>query len=292
MATQQKRNETKEQIQSAGCMAALFILLAIITIVYVALWLIPIGVPLLFLLGFFSNWIRYQTNDKALAKRKFWLTQKEKVLFENVCRGLTSSRNLKEDVHAAVEREGIHINKNGRISAKSYRGQELQEKLDQAEGFIKDMQPVYQRLRVQPRKQWKRALKRYSKAAGMGIAFLTWAVYIFCNTDNATKDFSYYFSEGKENVTELWTFTEEKDSTKVEQPAKQQSKQEAKHPNSQTTVSKEETANATNNFTEVLIKALFTTLIVFAIAWSVGIIIFIVKHREPPFVDMNNVNSR
>lgn len=276
-----KGNDKDNLKEQTGCFLVLFLLLIIVTVIYIALWLIPLVVPLCFLIGFLVCWIRYQRNDKNLIRKKFWLTDEDQEQFKYVNSKLVSAISKKEEVLEAIEREGIHINKNGRISARSYRGQELQGALDNAEACIADMQPVYSSLREQPRRNWKTAKKHFSKAMGFGIAFFVWLGYLFYSTDNVVDGFMSYYSVGRSDIGELWSILDDdKDSINVKNVIE-------KTPEIENT---SEELSKQPSFVTILVKGLFIMLAVYLVVWLISIIIFIIRYRKPPLVGMNNVD--
>ena len=131
-----------------GCLAlvGISILVLLFTVLSMMIQLIPIITPALFIILLFTNWYKYRFVYKPLRINGFWLSKNEKNKFMSVADYICTAQRNKDYVHAAVQNEGIRINQDGRISAKSYRGKDLRNVLDNAYSTINEHIPTYRYL--------------------------------------------------------------------------------------------------------------------------------------------------
>ena len=233
-----KEEEEKNFKNTISCLIGITILIILITILSMLVQLIPVIAPVLVLIFFLANWYLY-SQDKPFFAIGFWLLDSEKDRFKDVTLCLSAAIDTRDYVNAAVKNEGIHINQNGRISAKSYRGQGLQRDLDDANATIND---------------------HFSGIGETGTSGIS-----------AIKN---VWSDDKD-TTEMKS---ESDLDKIINPYENLNKDELK-------------GESKYAFNEILWMSLCLMLFVYVVTWAVCMIVFSVKYKKPPVVDLNNVDT-
>lgn len=286
-----KEEEEKNFKNTISCLVGITILIILVTILSMLVQLIPVIAPVLVLIFFLSNWYLY-SQDKPFFAIGFWLLDSEKDRFKDVTMRLSDAIDTRDYVNAAVKNEGIHINQNGRISAKSYRGQGLQRDLDDANATINDLLPVHTEMEKRPQRRYKDTRKHYSRFIGFGIAFFVWLVCILATSDNLGQNFKAYFSgigetgtSGISAIKNVWSsdkdtteMKSESDFDKIVDPYENLNQDELK-------------GESKYAFNEILWMSLCLMLFVYVAIWVVCMIVFSVKYKKPPVVDLNNVDT-
>ena len=167
-----KNNELSPAEKALGCLGIL-----IIAVVIVSAVLLPIAL----LIWCIVNWVSYRKNDRVIIATDFWITDDEKESLAKMARGLIEAKRRIDAVNSEVAATGIHINKNGRISARSYRGQALQGELDSMNGYKEETWPKYNFLREKPVRLYKEVRKHFTNAIGAGVGFLAGLIYVMAN---------------------------------------------------------------------------------------------------------------
>lgn len=287
-----KRDNRDEK--NVGCVIAATVGVFVLTIVIMIFQSIPVVLPPLFLIAFLINYLLWRNNDKINAVNlRFWLDESEKKRFIELADALNYFEKKKTNAENAAVNEGVRVNKNGRLSARSYRGQELQGAIDESSDFIMKNQPIYENYQRRPLRRWKSAKKHYSKAFAFGISILIWSGYFFVNADNVKENVPRYVSEigdtanaGFSFIGGLWSGKEykpaEEDSVKVEKKQSEDTKQEQ-----DISISK----NPYDEFVDVYWLSTILMVGAYFIAWIIGIIVFRIKYKKPPFVSYNNVGT-
>ena len=278
-----------------GCLAliGLSVLILILTILSILVQCVPLVTPIVFLIMFLVNRYTYRHTDWLHIFNGFWLLESEKEDFIRVGSIIYHAKVNKNNVHAAVQNEGIHINQNGRISAKSYRGKHLRNTLEDANATIDEYLPIYEHLKNTPKNRWKTARKHFARYKGAGWACVVWVAFIVFSAGNPIPGFKQYVSNigqtgewGISAILDLWDFSSGSSSDTIavssgEQPtdAREASEEVSVENNSQT------------EFAGILWTAVFFSLIVYAVLMAVATIVFRTKYKCPPQVDMENVES-
>lgn len=117
-----KNDDVKEAKKGCLVLIALSVLILLVTMMSMFLQLVPLVVPAVFLILFIVNWYHYRKEDRPHLRNGFWLSEDDMDRYSLVSTVLETEKNNRNAVQAAVKNEGIHINQNGRISARSYRG--------------------------------------------------------------------------------------------------------------------------------------------------------------------------
>lgn len=301
MANKKKDDGTENIKNTCGCVLALSVIIIVGTIISIIFQLVAVVIPAIVLIVFLVNWYKYKHEDKFRRMLRFKFTEDDRDQFKQLYNNICWAKDKKQRVADEVNRKGIHINQNGRISARSYYGQELQGALDNANNLLDESLPQYNYMSKLPRKWWKTSRNHFTKAIGWGMAIFVWAVYMLAASESIGRDFSNYFSNigdtasgGFGMVANLWStiiFGNEPDSTKVEAIKISPSDNDTSDNGTDATPPTETKNTGEYYFPYVLWTAFFLMLVTFPVAWIVGIIIFVIKYRRPPELTINNVDD-
>lgn len=256
-----------------GCLLMMTIGIVFITLFSIAIQLIPLAVPIIIFLIFVGALFLYVGEDGQNVKRKFKLTDNEQVEFDKLGHLLNQAYRKINECKNIIETEHLHINQNGRLSQRSYRGSEVQGAMDYANSTINENSNHYQRLRLQPITQWKTARKHYAKLLGGMFATIIWGFMVFGNSTNTIHEFKQYAhgigstaSTGTSMVGDIW-----KGAFK-NKPHKKDKKNEHIFPKK---------TKLGNHFASLLWKAMFLMMIIYSIAWVAGFFLFWVRNHKP-----------
>lgn len=269
--------------QNEDILAKIFIFLCIIVLIIIAIiYLAAIIAPAAILILFLVNLISYRSNDRHWRANGFWLTSSEKAHFKESCLDIVIARKSKEEVTTTLQEEGIAINQNGRISARSYKGKALRSQLESANQTLKESTKRYNELSLFPRKRWKSARKHYSMAVGWGCALIPWAAFFLAITLD--------IGGVNELMSSIASTEAVADSLQVNDHTIQKETLEAK----QDTTSMDTSISEPTGFAKVIsygtvaIPVTIISLAVWLITWIIGIIVFLCKNPKPPIVDWDN----
>ena len=126
---------------------------------------------------------------------------------------------------------------------------------------------------------------------GFGIAFFVWLVCILATSDNLGQNFKAYFSgigetgtSGISAIKNIWSSDKDtiemaqEDFDKIVDPYENLNQDELK-------------GESKYAFNEILWMSLCLMLFVYVAIWVVCMIVFSVKYKKPPVVDLNNVDT-
>ena len=277
--------------ETIGCLLAFTIIFAILVVFTVIVQSIPVLLPPIFLIAFVVNYTSWRKTDRFVAKRlKFWLTDTEKRQYIELSNSIVYYHNKKKNAQNAAVNEGIRVNQNGRLSAKSYRGQDLQGAIDESEAFLNEKIPVLDEFQKRPRMRWKTARKHFSKSIGFGMAIIVWLVFFFVNADNIVDNYSKYVynigdtaQSGFSIIGDLWMDAIHSDSTNISK--------NIDYKNLNINKNDEVQKDSYDEFLTVFIIATLFMIVAYFIALIIGIIVFRLKYRKPPLVNASNVIS-
>lgn len=277
--------------ETIGCLLAFTIIFAILVVFTVIVQSIPVLLPPIFLIAFVVNYTSWRKTDRFVAKRlKFWLTDTEKRQYIELSNSIVYYHNKKKNAQNAAVNEGIRVNQNGRLSAKSYRGQDLQGAIDESEAFLNEKIPVLDEFQKRPRMRWKTARKHFSKSIGFGMAIIVWLVFFFVNADNIVDNYSKYVynigdtaQSGFSIIGDLWMDAIHSDSTNISK--------NIDYKNLNINKNDEVQKDSYDEFLTVFIIATLFMIVAYFIALIIGIIVFRLKYRKPPLVNAGNVIS-
>ncbi len=260
---------------------AVMILCAIAVIVVLLLSVAAILTPIVVLILFLVNIIKYKKNDSGWRASGFWLTPYEKRDFKQACVEISAAVQSRNEVQEAIRREGISINQNGQISARSYRGKALREQLNSANYTLDEAQAEFNRLSNAPRLRYKNARKHYSKAVGFGVAAALWAIVLIPFAFNAGGLRDDIISDGKLDSKLI----------AVEQQIPQ-TEPETTGTTDGNDAGETSTIEVLMEFgTGLALPIIIGTLSVVFVMWLIGLIIFVCKNRKPPMVSWENVDT-
>ena len=274
-------------------MVGISILVLLFTVLSMMIQLIPIITPALFIILLFTNWYKYRFVYKPLRINGFWLSKNEKNKFMSVADYICTAQRNKDYVHAAVQNEGIRINQDGRISAKSYRGKDLRNVLDNANSTINEYIPTYRYLKHLPQNRWKATKRHFVRYKGFAYSIAIWAIFLLCSTGNITQGFKQYVSgigeTGKSGVSfviNMWksALSSESSNDTITTTSKL-------HPdNTETSTNTPNVIdNPTQDFAGALWESLFLLLATYVTAILIFTIYFRLRYKKPPLVEVDNV---
>lgn len=277
--------------ETIGCLLAFTIIFAILVVFTVIVQSIPVLLPPIFLIAFVVNYTSWRKTDRFVAKKlKFWLTDTEKRQYIELSNSIVYYHNKKKNAQNAAVNEGIRVNQNGRLSAKSYRGQDLQGAIDESEAFLNEKIPVLDEFQKRPRMRWKTARKHFSKSIGFGMAIIVWLVVFLVNADNIVDNYSKYVynigdtaHSGFSIIGDLWMDVIHSDSTNISK--------NIDYKNLNINKNDEVQKDSYDEFSTVFIIATLFMIVAYFIALIIGIIVFRLKYRKPPLVNASNVIS-
>lgn len=272
MANKKSEDKLAGAVMILGVIAVIAVLL-----LSVAAILTPVVVLVLFLV----NIIKYKKNDNRWRSNGFWLTPYEKRDFKQACVEISAAVQSKNAVQEAIRREGISINQNGQISARSYRGKALREQLNSANYTLDEAQAEFNRLSNAPRRRYKNARKHYSMAVGFGVAAALWAIVLVPFAFNAGGFRDDILSDGKLDSNLI----------AVEQQMPQ-TESETAGTTDGNDAGETSTIEVLMEFgTGLALPIIIGTLSVVFVMWLIGLIIFVCKNRKPPVVNWENVDT-
>lgn len=264
--------------------AAFVLVIVIMGIIFLLFAFATLLAPVVVLVLFLVNWIRYLVQDRKWRKVNFWLSTQEQKQYEQTVYVLARAEKEKGSVQDSVIAQGVSRNQDGQISVRSYAGKGLRERENTANATIGEYTPVYNELRLRPYVRWKKARSHYSKAFGFGfIIFVVVAMMGIVRLDNAIE--SRYLASIVQS--------EAVDSTKVvEQPKVAEQVDQAEQTDSQTEGSSEMCALKIYGMSIGIMAGFLAALVViWFIGWLIGRIRFKLKNPEPPVVCMDNVRT-
>ena len=274
-----KQNNTDDKL-TAGVIFIIIIMGIIFLLFAFATLLAPVVVLVLFLV----NWIRYLAQDRKRRSTNFWLSAREQEQYEQIAYILAKAEDERRKVQDSVITQGISRNQDGQISQRSYAGKGLRERENTANSVINKYTPIYKELQFRPYARWKKARSHYSKAFGFGfIIFIIAAMFGFLQLRNVL--------ENKPLVSILQS--EAIDSTKVvEQPRVTERTDQTKQTGNQTDNSSEISGLEIYGISIGIMAGFLAALtIIWSIGWLIGRMRFGLKNPEPPLVSMNNVDT-
>lgn len=294
-----KNDDVKEAKKGCLVLIALSVLILLVTMMSMFLQLVPLVVPAVFLILLIVNWYHYRKEDRPHLRNGFWLSEDDMDRYSLVSTVLETEKNNRNAVQAAVKNEGIHINQNGRISARSYRGKNLRNTLENANATIDEYLPVKIYLEGLPQERWKSARKHYSKYKGFLLAVIVWVFFMLFTTSDTINGFKQYVKgvgstggAGVSMVVDLW---DDLLSNSTEDSTVAKSENQQKATTEEDKNKKEESGmgalvdNFGTEFAGSLWKALILMVVVYFVMRFIIMFVFSSKYKKPPFVDMTNV---
>lgn len=138
----------------------------------IALHLLPVLIPCYIIIMGLIAWYQYRKVDKPFVDKKFHLSNGEMGLLHEYNEKIGIALDKIKECERIVVEEHLHINKDGRISSKSYRGVEVQGALDHANQTINDLKPKSDYLISLPGIRYKKALRDYVRLKGFEYAII------------------------------------------------------------------------------------------------------------------------
>ena len=283
-----KQNNTENKI-AAGVVFIIIIMGIILLIFAFATLIAPIIVLVLFLI----NWIRYLVQDRKRKATNFWLSAEEQEQYEKVTYILVHAEDEKRKIQDSVITQGIYRNQDGQISQRSYAGKGLRDRENTNNSIINKYTPIYEELQLRPYTRWKKARSHYSKAFGFGFIIFTIMV-MFGITQLRNNN-------TKEEFPLSTLVSETIDSTKVVVQSNEIEQTEKAEQSEQAEKAKEDSSKDTDLVTAafslygisigLMAGFLAALVVIWLIGWLIGRIRFGLKNPEPPLVNIDNVDT-
>ena len=271
-----KQNNTDNKI-ATGVVLAIIIMGIIFLLLAFATLLAPIVVLVLFLV----NWIRYLEQDRKGKRTNFWLSEQEQEQYKQIAYTLAQAEDERRKVKDLVISHGVSRNQDGQISQRSYVGKGLRERENTTNSLINKYTPIYEELQFRPYTRWKKARSHYSKTFGFG--FIIFIIVAMIGVQRIVPDEFIHSALRSEAI----------DSTKVvEQPRVTEQVDQTKQAGNRTDDSSEINGWKIYGMSIGIMAGFLAALtIIWLIGWLIGRIRFRLKNPEPPLVSMDNVDT-
>lgn len=259
-------------------------IIIIMGVIFLVLALATLLAPIVVLILFLINWIRYLVQDRKGRATNFWLSESEQEEYKKTVIILARAEDEKRKVQDSVNAHGISRNQDGQISQRSYVGKGLRERENNAKSLINEYTPVYKELQFRPYTRWKKARSHYSKTFGFGFIILV-IVAMFGIVQ---------LGDALENKPLASIFRSvDVDSTKVVEQLKVTEQGEKAEKAEDQAENSSEMGGLEIYGLSIGIMAgfLVVLVIIWLIGWLIGRIRFGLKNPEPPLVSMDNLDT-
>lgn len=267
-----KQNNTDDKLNKVGLVLIVIMAVAFLLFAF-AILLAPIVVLILFLV----NWIRYLVQDRKRRCVNFWLSVQEQKEYKQSVYIISNAQDEIRKVQDSVNIHGISRNQDGQISQRSYLGKELRERENSAKFLIDKYTSIYEELQSRPYTRWRKARSHYSNAFGFGfIIFIILAMFGFLQLSN---------------VLESKPLNSTLQSEVVEQPKEDEQNDQTEQIGTSIDKSNEISGLELYGVSMGIMAGILAVLaIIWLIGWLIGRIRFGLKNPKPPFVSMDNVD--
>lgn len=259
-------------------------IIIIMGVIFLVLALATLLAPIVVLILFLINWIRYLIQDRKGRTTNFWLSESEQEEYKKTVYILARAEDEKRKVQDSVNAHGISRNQDGQISQRSYVGKGLRERENNAKSLINEYTPVCKELQFRPYTRWEKARSHYSKAFGFGfIIFVMVAMFGITQLGNVLENKPLASISQSETV----------DLTRIiKQPKKTVQDVKNEKAEDQAGDSREISGLEIYGMSIGVMAGFLASLaIIWLIGWLIGRIRFRLKNPEPPLVNMDNVNT-
>lgn len=205
MAKKQKKDNNL-----VGCI--IYILMVIATIVIISVQLIPILAPPAFIICALVYWIMYIWKDRPHVKAEFQLSVVEKSRKYEAGKKYIWAKDKLEECEQIIQNEGLRRNANGRLSQRSYRGQEVQGAIDNATKIKEENYPIWSYYDDLPMKRYKKAKKHFSRYWAFLGAFIIWAVMLAI-LPRTEEMIAYHLDQTGDAINVIWRTEHGMDTT-------------------------------------------------------------------------------
>ena len=168
------------------------VVLAIAVITIIAVQLVPIAVPLASAVGALVFFILYRVKDKPHVLAKFELSNQEKHTLADSAKNYRWALDKTEELKRVIKDEGLRYTQSGRLNQRSYRAQDVQGAMDNANHMIEKERPTYDYLIGLPMERYKKARKHFARYWGCFIAFVIWIGLILSQPRAEMLDYHIY----------------------------------------------------------------------------------------------------
>lgn len=186
------KNNNKE---NAGCTIATLIIIAVLVMIY----LMPIIIPILFLIIAPVNHYLYVTKDKEWLDTGFWLTDYERNEFITYKEILRKALETKNNIQKRINAGNVKLNVDGSICRRSDEGKETRAVFENANNDINKARPVVDDISHRPYKRWRNARRHYSNAKACRVALEVFVASLLItswfSSGNLIHDFGKYIKD-------------------------------------------------------------------------------------------------
>lgn len=266
-----KKNEDTKNV---GCaLIAIALTIGAIFLV-IGVQIIPLIAGPIFAICAIVYFFRYMSKDRPFVKNNFALTSTETSLLSETTEKYKWALNKKIELNRIIEDEGLRVNANGRLSQRSYRGQDVQGAMDNANGIISEEKPIYDYLVALPEDRYKKASKHFSRYWGFFLSFSLWAIVL--STQPRTEmlnHHSYQTSEAVSSIMDIWTSDNNEGNEATSSNTKIEKKKDSKN--------KESHRSAPPKPNITVWDAFFILCFAYLVVFIIAKIYFSLKHKKP-----------
>jgi hypothetical protein len=133
----------------------------------------------IFLVCFIWNLVLFLRDDRHWMHRKFELALYQFEKMQSAKKTLIEQKNRLDECNKIIEDEGLRKNMDGRLSQRSYRGKEIQEEMDRAQGLLDESMGIYDYYLELPLNSYKKARRHSSRIWASLFATLLCALMVF-----------------------------------------------------------------------------------------------------------------
>lgn len=163
------KNNNKDIVDAIVGIGFIIVMLVLGAILFVV-HLIPIIIPILFLIVAAVSHFLYVTKDKQWLDTGFWLTDYERSEFITHSRIFYRAIDTKSNIQDRINSGNVRLNVDGSISRRSYDGRDARAAFENANNDINGVGPIIEDISHRPYERWKKARKHYSNAKACRIA--------------------------------------------------------------------------------------------------------------------------
>ena len=251
----------------SGIVTAIVIIAVILY--YAVVTILAIAPFILLLYGIICFFLFRGKKDKNLIQRKFWLSKAEQKSYIEINNLLYFYENKRDNAWEAVSREGIRFNKDGSISQRSYRGQDLQGAINESDEMIKKYKPRFEELKKIPSKNWKRVGNHFVNRIAMPVALCIGLIVTFYH--DLGIDLGGYL--GSPQIENAVIDTNNSESTAI-------------------TSTKDDTSQELINPTISILSTIgWNSIRIWVVCAAIMFIIYSIKFPKPKAVTIDNVRS-
>lgn len=258
-----KKNDPSPIVGAAilGIMAIGAILLAILAILAYAAMFAYILLPILFLIFFLVAFYKYKRKDLPFVEQNFYLTENEVNARNKALRDYSWAKDKLEECDRIIQEKGLRRNADGRLSQRSYAGQDVQGAIDNAKSIKEEALESYTYYEELVQSRYKGARKHFSRSWAFAFSFVVLLIGFA---------FHYVTYEPKEDNNTATTEI----VTKADSSTQDIIAESADDSNTKDDPILDQTMSS-------ILPAILEMAIMYFIVFSIAYIVFSVKHKKP-----------